>query len=89
MAREVKRGTEIPNVADLARTSLDKGDELDALAKLAPDRRDALIDRAKAGEKVSAKTELKKQHRESREEVLGRQGACASREEIRRRCRGL
>jgi hypothetical protein len=39
--RAVKRGKDIPNVADLAGTSLDKGAELDALAKLgeiAPDR---------------------------------------------------
>jgi hypothetical protein len=34
VAREAKRGADIPNVAELAGTSLDKGDELDALAKL-------------------------------------------------------
>jgi ParB/RepB/Spo0J family partition protein len=74
VAREVKRGKDIPDVASLAGTSLDKGDELDAVAKLGevePDRQAALMERAKAGEKVSAKTELKKASRDSREAELG------------------
>jgi ParB/RepB/Spo0J family partition protein len=53
--RAVKRGREIPNVAELTGTSLDQGDELDALAKLPADERATLIERAKAGEKVSAR----------------------------------
>jgi ParB-like chromosome segregation protein Spo0J/N6-adenosine-specific RNA methylase IME4 len=72
--RAVKRGNDIPDVAELSGTSLDKGDELDAVAKLgevAPDRQADLIDRAKAGEKVSAKMELKKVRRDSREAELG------------------
>jgi hypothetical protein len=40
-------------------TSLDKGVELDALAKLPKDERKGLIDRAKAGERVSARKEPK------------------------------
>lgn len=52
-------------------TALDKGDELDWLAKLAPERRVALIERAAGGDKVSAKTEFKKQHRQTRERALG------------------
>jgi N6-adenosine-specific RNA methylase IME4 len=71
IAREAKRGREIPNVAALAGTSLDKGDELDALAKLKPSSRNRLIERAVDGEKVSAKTELKKEARDARERVLG------------------
>ena len=39
-------------------TSLDKGVELDALAKMPKDERKGLIDRAKAGERVTARKEL-------------------------------
>jgi N6-adenosine-specific RNA methylase IME4 len=70
--RSVARGRDIPNVADLAGTALDKGEELDALAKLSPDRQEVLIDRAKAGERVSAKTEVKKEARAAREKALGK-----------------
>jgi ParB-like chromosome segregation protein Spo0J len=64
--RAVRRGKKIPDVASLAGTSLDKGDELDALAKLgenAPERQAELIERAKAGEQISAKAETKKARR--------------------------
>lgn len=40
---------------DIAGTSLDKGAELDALAKLPRGERDALVERAKGGEAVSAR----------------------------------
>jgi hypothetical protein len=40
---------------DIAGTSLDKGVELDALAKMAPDDRRKIIDCAKAGDDVSAR----------------------------------
>lgn len=43
------------SIADLAGTSLDKGTELDALARLPTDQRKALIKQAKDGKKVSAK----------------------------------
>src|SRR5207248_1586738 len=43
----------------VARTSLDSGEELDALAKLPEEKRCALIDRAAVGENVSAKAFLK------------------------------
>lgn len=66
--REVHRGEVLGDrKADISGTSLDKGDELDALAKLPEEKRDSLIDRAKAGEKVSAKTEIKKDLRDKRE----------------------
>jgi N6-adenosine-specific RNA methylase IME4 len=52
-------------------TSLDKGEELDALAKLPEDKRADIIERAKSGEKVSAKIEAKKDRRGVREEELG------------------
>jgi hypothetical protein len=53
--RAVARGEKITDVADLAGTSLDKGDELDALAKLPKGEQEQLIAAAKAGEQVSAK----------------------------------
>lgn len=55
--RNAKRGEELGTEAlrRVVNTSLDKGEELDALAKLTPEHRDRLIDRAAAGEEVSAK----------------------------------
>lgn len=61
-------------LAKVVRTSLDKGEELDALAKLkkeAPEKCEALIERAASGEKVSAKVEAKKIARQQREAELG------------------
>jgi N6-adenosine-specific RNA methylase IME4 len=58
-------------LAKVARTSLDKGEELDALAQLPELERNVLIDRAANGEKVSAKVEAKKQRRAAREQELG------------------
>ncbi|MBV8522328.1 MAG: hypothetical protein JOY71_09415, partial [Acetobacteraceae bacterium] len=51
-------------------TSLDKGEELDALAKLAPDKQAEIIGRAKAGERVRAKLEVKKVKRAEKEAAL-------------------
>jgi ParB-like chromosome segregation protein Spo0J len=73
VAREAKRGKDIPTevLSAVIGTSLDKGDELDALANLPPDRRNKLAAKAAVGEKVSAKTELKKAKRTDRERELG------------------
>ena len=68
--REAARGAAIPDVAALAGTSLDKRAELDALARLPPDEQHKLAERAKAGEKVSAKTHAKKIMRDAREQTL-------------------
>jgi ParB/RepB/Spo0J family partition protein len=71
--RDVARGKNIPNVAELAGTSLDQGTELDALVKLKeadPDRQAELIEKAKSGEKVSAKAEVKKARPEKQEAEL-------------------
>ena len=68
--RDVARG-KIPDVLDLVGTSLDKGDELDAFAKLSTEAQAELKARAVAGEKVSAKQEAKRQHRATRERELG------------------
>ena len=74
-SREAKRGKESREggdwLKDVAGTSLDIGEELDALARLPPDERTALIDRAKNGEKVSAKTRFKQLKRSEREQELG------------------
>lgn len=71
--RAASRGEAIgaDNLSRIAHTSLDKGEELDALAKLEPAERKDVMDRAAAGEKVSAKAELKKQTRAQKEEKLG------------------
>lgn len=52
VARAEALGDDLPRVAG---TSLDKGVELDALAKLPPPERAELIERAQAGESVSAR----------------------------------
>lgn len=50
--RAAARGEALGNdLVDIAGTSLDKGPELDALAKLPPDERKAIVGLAKAGEK--------------------------------------
>lgn len=71
--RDVTRGEVLGEdaLAKVARTSLDKGEELDALAKLSPEVRDSLILRAASGEVVSAKTEAKQQIRANKEALLG------------------
>ena len=68
--REVERGEKIANVAELAGTSLDSGDELDAMAKLPRREQRDLIRRVKEGEKVSAKTRFKQLKRAEREQAL-------------------
>jgi ParB family transcriptional regulator, chromosome partitioning protein len=51
-----KRGRELKDELPLiVGTSLDKGSELDALAEMTPEERKPIIERANAGEKVSAK----------------------------------
>ena len=51
-------------------TTLDKGEEIDALAKLSPEKREEVIAKAEAGEKVSASLAVKQERRADREEVL-------------------
>ncbi|CAH1696847.1 hypothetical protein CHELA1G11_70007 [Hyphomicrobiales bacterium] len=54
--RDAARGEALKADADrITGTSLDKGVELDALAKLSPEERKPIIDRAAAGEKVTAR----------------------------------
>jgi N6-adenosine-specific RNA methylase IME4 len=72
--RDVHRGENIDPkaLADLNGTCLDKGDELDAMAKLPKSEQHKLAKRAKAGEKVSAKLQAKKLHRAEREVKLAK-----------------
>lgn len=79
--REAARGEALgDDLAKIVGTVLDTGAELDALARLPAERRAAVIERAVAGEKVSAKTEIKKATRAEREAVLGaRQAALPDR----------
>ena len=65
--RHATRADHISNLADTVGTSLDTGEELDALARMPRDAQADVIRRAKAGNKVSARVELKKQARDTRE----------------------
>lgn len=60
-------------MAKLDETSLNSGVELDALVQLSPEKRDAIVNRALAGETVSAKVEVRKERRGEREEALGKE----------------
>jgi len=69
--RDVQRAEACAGVInDVVGTSLDKGDELDALAELPADEQRKLVERAKTGAKVSAKTRVKQIARDSRERGL-------------------
>jgi hypothetical protein len=73
---DAARANKIVVLSDVAGTSLDTGEELDALAKLPEAEQRKLADRAVNGEKVSAKTRAKQVRREEREiELAGRQCA--------------
>ena len=71
VARDATRAKTIVVLGDIVDTSLDRGDELDALTKLAPDEQRQLAARAQAGERVSAKARVKQLARAERERVLG------------------
>jgi N6-adenosine-specific RNA methylase IME4/ParB-like chromosome segregation protein Spo0J len=80
VARAAARGENIVNIADCIGTSLDKGDELDALAKLPEQRQATIIARAVAGERVSAKPEAKRGARAEKERLLAEVTKAASAE---------
>jgi N6-adenosine-specific RNA methylase IME4/ParB-like chromosome segregation protein Spo0J len=71
VARDSTRAKRVVVLSDVTGTSLDQGDELDALGKLPENEQRKLAERAKAGEKVSAKTAVKQNKREQREIDLG------------------
>jgi N6-adenosine-specific RNA methylase IME4/ParB-like chromosome segregation protein Spo0J len=69
--RDAARGENVAVLPDIVGTSLDKGAELDALAKLPEPEQRKLAERAKADEKVSAKHAVKRLRRQQRERELG------------------
>lgn len=58
--RDATRAKAIPRLPEVVGTSLDKGVELDALAKLPANQQDQIITRAVAGEPVSARAVMPK-----------------------------
>ena len=78
--QDATRAKHIPQIEEVIGTSLDKGEELDALAKLAPEAQAPIIARAKAGEKVTAKPAAKKARRAVREKELAEATQQASEE---------
>jgi N6-adenosine-specific RNA methylase IME4 len=68
----------IASLADVVGTSLDSGDELDALAKLPNKAQRELIRRAKAGDRVTAKHAANVLRREQRERELASATEAAS-----------
>lgn len=67
---DASRGEKINGIAKVVGTSLDKGEELDALAKLPLSQQAILIERASKGEKVSAKSAAKQIARAEKEKAL-------------------
>jgi ParB/RepB/Spo0J family partition protein len=67
--REIER-SKIVDLASVVDTALDEAEELDALAKLPEPVQRNLIERAKAGERVTAKTTALKLKRQERERQL-------------------
>jgi N6-adenosine-specific RNA methylase IME4 len=72
VAVAVTRATHIPMLEAAIGTSLDEGDELDALAKLSPGLQRDLITLAAQGQKVTAKPLAKELKRALREEDAGK-----------------
>lgn len=70
--REVSRGEALPEaiLTKAAGTALDTGEQLDALAKLTPQRAAELVDRAAAGDKVNAVAAVKAEKRDAKEKAL-------------------
>jgi ParB-like chromosome segregation protein Spo0J len=77
IAREVARA-KIVNLADIVGTTLDKPEQLDALAKLPETAQRDLISRAKGGEKIKVSVALKKMTRVRRERELAEATVVAS-----------
>jgi N6-adenosine-specific RNA methylase IME4 len=59
-------------------TSLDKGEELDALVQLSPRTREILVERAASGQTVTAKAAVKREKRDEREAELAKKIAAES-----------
>jgi ParB-like chromosome segregation protein Spo0J len=70
VARDITRAHKIIDLPGVVGTSLDEGEEMDTLAKLPESAQRDLIERAKAGEKVTAKHVVHRLRREERERDL-------------------
>jgi ParB/RepB/Spo0J family partition protein len=79
VARDVARANKVKVLREIAGTSLDQGDEIDALAGLPEAEQHTLAARAQAGERVSAKHVAKKLKRQARERQLATATEAASR----------
>jgi N6-adenosine-specific RNA methylase IME4 len=80
VAREAQRSAKIPSLDQVVGTSLDQGDELDALAKLPVEAQAPLIAQARTGKRVSAKGAAKNLRRQERERELGEKTRAALRQ---------
>lgn len=71
-----------PDIHEVVGTSLDKGVELDALKALPAEERRELIDRAKAGEKVTARPTKTEPQQVAKVPVIAQQGAALDQGEV-------
>jgi N6-adenosine-specific RNA methylase IME4 len=78
VARDVTRANKVTVLADIVGTSLDEGSEIDALAGLPESEQRRLAQRAKAGEKVTARHAMKLLRRKEREHELAAATVAAS-----------
>jgi ParB/RepB/Spo0J family partition protein len=69
--RDVQHAKAVKVLDQIVGTLLDTGDEIEALSKLPEDEQRKLAERARAGERVSAKTRAKQIKRQERERTLG------------------
>ena len=70
VAVDATRAKHIPQIGECIGTSLDQGDELDALAKLTPEQQAPIIEQAANGSKTSAKPAAKRYARSARIDAM-------------------
>jgi N6-adenosine-specific RNA methylase IME4/ParB-like chromosome segregation protein Spo0J len=80
IAHRLTRAKKVIVLPQIANTSLDENDEVEALSQLPASEQQKLADRAKAGEKVSAKGAAKNYQRQERERALAAKTKAASNE---------
>jgi ParB/RepB/Spo0J family partition protein len=88
IARDITHAKQVIVLPDIVGTSLDKGDEIDALAKLSEIEQVKLADRAKSGEQVTAKHAAQKFRRRAREAEKAAHAAYMIAEEALQTLRG-
>jgi N6-adenosine-specific RNA methylase IME4/ParB-like chromosome segregation protein Spo0J len=70
VAADAARHKHIPQIAACVGTSLDQGDELDALARLTPEQQAPIIEQAASGKNTSAKPAAKRYARAARIDAM-------------------